>query len=274
MKDFEVPDCAKLADDVTRYAWGELPEGSRPAVEQHLQHCTACSELISFVDMFSAAARENRGRRDSPSEHPDPSLIVDLEADELEEERARQVSVHLLDCKPCREAYLRLRRLSDEQFEEKVLAGVLEGPERALAWTKVILRAVRGLLESLSVTGSGMLLQPAYAGVGRGETEVLSDRLRLEDTVVDPKTKAASKVQMEIKADPKAETVSLVLEVAPARPDWKVYLFDAEERELASMPLAAEESQIGSKLPAGSYTVRIRKGPDALASFAIEIRAA
>src|SRR2546426_7486504 len=36
---------------------------------------------------------------------------------------------------------------------------------------------------------------------------------------------------------------SLVLEVAPAHPDWKVYLFDAEERELASMPLAAEESQ-------------------------------
>ena len=123
MNEFEKTECSKLADDVTRYAWGELAQDLRPAVEAHVKGCTSCTELVSFVKEFISAARQNAGRPTSPDEpHPDASLIVDLEADELDEETARQVSMHLLDCKPCREAYLLLRSLSNDQFEERVLA--------------------------------------------------------------------------------------------------------------------------------------------------------
>jgi hypothetical protein len=230
MDESESPDCSKIADDVTRYAWVDLGKESRAAVEAHLKQCASCGELVSFVTELTAAARKNP-EPDLPGQaHPHPSLIVDLEADKLDEQDARRVSLHLLDCKPCREAYLRLRSLSEERIEEKVLGGALEPPERVPGWTTIILRVVQGALESLSVTGPGTLLQPAYAGVSRGERAAPSDRIRFEDTIVDPKTGAASKVQMEIKADPGAETVSLLLEAAPARPDWKLYLFDAGER--------------------------------------------
>src|SRR6266849_824428 len=119
MDDVETPECSKLAREVTRYAWGELPEDSRPAIEKHLSQCPSCSELTSFVGKMTAAARENQGRWSPPADpHPEPSLIVDLEAEELDEETAERVSVHLLRCRPCREAYLRLRSLSMDHFEE------------------------------------------------------------------------------------------------------------------------------------------------------------
>ena len=91
-------------------------------VRLHLKKCPACTGLVSFVKEFIAEARENQSLQASSSEpHPDAALIVGLEADNLDEQTARKVGLHLLDCKTCREAYLQLRSLSNEQFEERVL---------------------------------------------------------------------------------------------------------------------------------------------------------
>jgi DNA-binding CsgD family transcriptional regulator len=134
MKKAEKPECAKLADDVTLYAWGGLASDARTVVETHLKECASCNEFVSFLKEFIAAARKDGANvAIPPGPHPDPSLIVGLEADKLDAETERKVSLHLLDCRACREAYLRLRSLSNEQFEEHVLEEVAHPSQRLLA---------------------------------------------------------------------------------------------------------------------------------------------
>jgi DNA-binding CsgD family transcriptional regulator len=123
MDDSEKPECTNLADDVTLYIWGNLAESLRPAVEAHLNECPSCNNFVSRMKEFIAASRTNRAKAEKfPSTHPDPSLIVGLEAEKLDEKDTERVSLHLLQCGPCRDAYLRLRSLSSERFEERVLA--------------------------------------------------------------------------------------------------------------------------------------------------------
>jgi predicted anti-sigma-YlaC factor YlaD len=115
-------ECARLNENVICYAWGILSQELRPAVEAHVAHCPSCNDLVSFVSQLIAVESKKRASQNAPTEHPDPSQIVALEADELKEEEAREVGLHLLDCKACRQAYLLIRGLSEEQFEERVLA--------------------------------------------------------------------------------------------------------------------------------------------------------
>jgi predicted anti-sigma-YlaC factor YlaD len=131
MHEQESFDCASLACDAIRYALRELPEESWPTVKAHLDRCKSCRELVSFAEMLTATAGRSQAKEKRPADHPDPSLIADLEADNLDPETARKVSLHLLDCKPCREAYLRLRSLTDVRFEQRVLAADTAQPPRA-----------------------------------------------------------------------------------------------------------------------------------------------
>src|SRR5712692_9279347 len=120
----ERPDCMQLSRDVTRYMFGELPEENKSFIETHLADCPPCSKRVVFARKFTALAKEQFTRADMPDEPcPDTSDIVALEADKLDEETARHVRAHLLFCKLCREEYLLLRRLSNEQLEEKELGG-------------------------------------------------------------------------------------------------------------------------------------------------------
>ena len=241
-------------DKLTRYAHGELAAEDRARLEQHVAECNSCREYLSFVRNFETGLRDARPAMRTPGEPcPDSSLLIALEADELGAKTAEHVRAHMLFCKDCMEEYYALRRL------------------RSPSWTEVIVRAVGGTLECLSLAGSGVILQPSYAAV-RGETEPLSDRIHIEDTVVDPETEATSTVRVKIGAEPKPPAASVLLEAHLPQAGWRVYLFDAEDRELASLPLAAEETAIGSNLAYGSYTLKISKGPRNLATFAIEIR--
>jgi hypothetical protein len=164
----EKTECATIIQDVTQYAWGALSEDLRPTVAAHLAQCVSCRELVSFVSEFVAAASEGGALRQAPAEHPDPSLIVDLEADDLNEKDAREVSLHLLDCKTCREAYLLLRSLSDEQFEERVWA---EQP-----WPVTLAKAMQLLIDLGKVYGSGTRIGPI---------QVLSERVALGAKVLE-----------------------------------------------------------------------------------------
>jgi hypothetical protein len=123
MKETDKTKCLTLADDVTLYVWGGLTDDLRPAVEAHLRECPSCAKFVAFMNEFIATNRKDSASVQMPSgPHPDASLIVDLEADELDAKTTRKVSLHLLYCRPCREAYLRLRGLSNDRFEELVLA--------------------------------------------------------------------------------------------------------------------------------------------------------
>ncbi len=127
MNEFEKSECSMLSDEVTAYAWGGRGDELRALVEAHLNECPSCRQFVSFVQEFIATARENRAGPDAlPGPHPDASLIVDLEADTLDEQTAQKVGLHLLECKSCRDAYLRLRSLTDSQFEERILAEDVE----------------------------------------------------------------------------------------------------------------------------------------------------
>jgi hypothetical protein len=138
MKEADNTECLTLADDVTLYAWGGLTDDLRPAVEAHLRECPSCAKFVAFMKDFIAANRERLADAEMPSEsHPDASLIVELEADELDIKTSREVSLHLLDCRPCREAYLRLRSLSNERFEERLLAEEIDLAESHSANTLV-----------------------------------------------------------------------------------------------------------------------------------------
>lgn len=118
----QVTGCAQFGDEVSRYLWGALPEERRAAVEAHLRECAPCRELATFTKDLIAVVREDSSRVLPIAEPcPDASLIVGLEAEELDEITARHVTAHLLHCKKCRDAYLLLRTLSAGKVEERAL---------------------------------------------------------------------------------------------------------------------------------------------------------
>ena len=99
------------------------------------------------------------------------------------------------------------------------------------------------------------------------------DRVHLEDTVSDPDSGETSRLRVLIEPVPGRSEVSIGLGVQPPQPSWTAELLDANEGAIASAPLSREENPIGSSLLYGRYTLKVRKGGEDLATFAIEIRA-
>jgi hypothetical protein len=242
--------------DLLRYLDDTVEGAEKGSLEEHLQGCPECREYLSFVKGFNQGLSGLSKEEFTTDETcPDSWTLVSYEAGSADEETARHLRAHLLFCDKCAEEFYVLRRL--------------RGP----SWTEVIVRAVGGAIECLSLSGSGILVEPAYAAVRTAERPVAGG-VEIEDTVADPATKATSTLRVIIETDPRAPATSVTLDADPPQPDWKVYLLDAEERELASAPIFERQTRIGSRLPYGSYTISVRRGPDALANFAIEIREA
>jgi len=242
-------------EDLLRYVDGDVGEDEKRSLEKHLASCSECRTYLSSVKTFNEGLGELTEEEFTSQEPcPDSWTLVSYEAGKVDEETARHLRAHLLFCNDCREEFYALRRL--------------RGP----SWTKLVLNLVRGAVELVSISGSGVF-EPAYAAAElRAEVAPPSGALGVEDAVVDPETKATSTVRVKVEAEPKPSTASMLIEVEPPQPNWRAYLYDAEEQELESMPLSAKESPIGSKLLAGTYTIHVQKGLDVLASFAIEIR--
>lgn len=241
--------------DLLRLVEGDVGEDEKRSLEKHLASCSECRTYLSSVEIFNEGLGELTEEEFTSQEPcPDSWTLVSYEADKVDEETARHLRAHLLFCDDCREEFYALRRL------------------RAPSWTKLVLNLVQGAVELVSISGSGVF-EPAYAAAElRTEMAPPSGALGVEDAVVDPESKATSVVRVRIEAEPKSSTASMFIDTEPPQPNWRAYLYDAEEQELESMPLAARENPIGSKLLAGAYTIHVRKGPDILASFAIEIR--
>jgi hypothetical protein len=282
MTEYSTNACAELEEDVTRFAYQtELPQEDRDRVEEHLKECPSCGELVFFIQKTRELARKNPIRFEPASEAcQDSAAIVALEEGTLDEETSRKLGVHLLHCKRCREAYLLLRSLSEEQFEEKLLER-FEAPR----WTDVVLRVaaragqkvieagqkmVQNGLEVMSISGSGHIFQPALATV-RGDFEV--GNIAVEDTVKDEEAAKTSAIRINIEVDQKKATASLQIESDPPQKDWTVSLATPDGSDLMSAPLVAQETMLGSDLADSSYVVTIRRGMKALACFAIDLRA-
>src|SRR2546425_515073 len=64
----ETSGCSNFADEVTRYAWGELPAETRPRIEAHLKECAPCREIVRFVEELTKTVRDDPRRTAIPRE--------------------------------------------------------------------------------------------------------------------------------------------------------------------------------------------------------------
>jgi hypothetical protein len=232
-------------------------------IETHLADCPPCSKRVMFARKFTALAKEQFTRANMPDEPcPDTSDIVALEADGLDEETAQHVRAHLLFCKLCREEYLLLRRLSNEQLEEKALAGKQGG---------ITIDVIPGGIRCREIFGSGHLVNPIAVAV-LGESEAPSRSIRVEDTIEDAGSGASSIIRILVDVDPERARAMMHVEANPPRSDWTASLVGPDGNELSSSPLVADKTILGSDLPFESYAVNILKGDISLGSFAVEIR--
>ena len=244
-------------EKLTRYAFGELVGTERQAVEVHLGSCTPCREFLAFARGFNAALQEGKPESSDPGEPcPDASVIVDLEAGELDSETARHVHAHILFCANCKQEFYALRGL------------------RSPSWTKLVIDAVRGALECVSISGSAELLEPVYIGVRDAGRSDKRNRIEIEDTLVDADSGTTSHMRLAIEAEPNRDSAAIFLAATPPQAEWKVSVFGMQEEELASAPLSEGEIAIASGLPYGRYTVKVCRGQETLASFVIELRQA
>ncbi len=271
----ETPECERLADHVTRYAWGELAHAEAPAVEAHLEACAECRSNVVFVRKMLEAYAERPPSSEPAEPCPDAELVVALEADELDQRTAGHVFAHVLHCTPCRDAYLILHSGRERHVEEKVFASlgaprgtdvVIRVVEKA---TQMAGKAVQKVLELLEANGSGKVLQPVLATV-RGKKEEAAQSLRIEDRVSDPDAKATSMVRIRIALERGKTAVRL--EADPPRHNWTATLIDAAGLKRATVSLA--RSTILSSNVAGVNTIAIWSGRKLLASFTLDIQTA
>jgi anti-sigma factor RsiW len=245
-------------DDLIRYADGELGQTERIEMEQHLAACGSCRELLSFVQDFKGGLGELKAEEAAPKGPcPDSWTLVSYEAGELDETTARQLRVHLLFCDECQQEFYTLRRARGSNL------------------TRIILRAVEGLLKCVSITGSGELSEPltAAAGTLRGEPASEAGTVHVETGVRDPKTGTTATLRLRVEAHPRKPEVTVALEAEPLEPGWKASLLDAQEQEVTSVPLVEVRTMVAAGLPHGSYALNVSKGQVNLASFDLDIRA-
>lgn len=116
--------CKTIEASIMGYAYGEeLSAADRKKAEKHLEACSDCTETVGFIRASIKTARTHPQPLSPGEPHPDPALIVALEADTLDAPTSEHVSAHLVHCDRCREEYLTLLKWSNERVEEQVLAG-------------------------------------------------------------------------------------------------------------------------------------------------------
>jgi hypothetical protein len=95
----------------------------RQRVEKHLTGCEDCTETVGFLRASLKTARTHPESAGPGEPHPEPALIVALEADTLDAPTSEHVSAHIVHCDSCREEFLTLLKWSNERVEERALAG-------------------------------------------------------------------------------------------------------------------------------------------------------
>lgn len=153
-------------EDLLRYLDGDVGEGEKRTLENHLATCEDCRRYLARVKDF------NKGLDDlaveeftSDEPHPDTWTLVAHEAGKLDGETARNIRAHLLFCDECQEEFLALRGASQEE-----------------AWRELFERIQEFVIDLGKTYGPGALIgairiaaeQPAFAS--RGD-QVLSSKV-------------------------------------------------------------------------------------------------
>src|SRR6266481_6195342 len=131
-------------EDLLRFVDGDVGEDEKRSLDEHLASCSECRTYLSSVKTFNEGLGELTEEEFTSQEPcPDSWMLVSYEAGKVDEETARHLRAHLLFCDECREEFYALRAL------------------RAPSWTKLVLNLVRGAVELVSISGSGVF-EPAY----------------------------------------------------------------------------------------------------------------
>src|SRR6266852_5528117 len=116
--------CIAAEPLVMSYAYGQaLSAADRQKADKHLGTCADCRETVGFIRQSLKTTRTRPEPTDPGEPHPDPALIVALEADTLDAPTSEHVSAHIVHCDSCREEFLTLLKWSNERVEERALAG-------------------------------------------------------------------------------------------------------------------------------------------------------
>src|SRR6266849_8356348 len=115
--------CKTVEPLVMSHAYGRtLSASDRQKAEKHLGTCADCTEAVGFIRASIKTARTHPQPPGPGEPHPDPALIVALEADTLDAPTSEHVSAHIVHCDQCRAEYLTLLKWSNERVEERALA--------------------------------------------------------------------------------------------------------------------------------------------------------
>ena len=240
---------------------GEGSERERQEVDEHLKDCGDCREFLSFVQDFSETAKDlAEGEIAADEPHAQKNVIIAYEEGKLDAETSLNLRAHMLFCDECAETYYLLKRM------------------RAPSWTEVVVEAVRSaketLLKVVEITGMGELV-PVPAVVTRGpggDPQEGHSRIEIAQHVMDAGEEANLLFLVEPNGKESAATVRLLIGINTSKPAWKATLLDAQENEMASMPLAETAQVLHTSLSVGTFVVQIAHDEEILMEFRLKIQ--
>lgn len=241
------------AEMLTRYAFADLDEDEKSAVERHVQTCVQCRDFLSFIQGFNAGLRQAKPREPLPGEPcPDPALLADLQEGNLDDETAQHVRVHMLFCNACTKDYEALRK-----SEPKSVGASL--------------RIARGLVVALRVSGTGDWATVPLRTATRETKRLFIAPFHASERLTDPDTGAETTVTLAVKEDVRPARLSVDAHFMPVPEGWSLSLLDADRDELASFSIRMEDHSVRSELAYGFYALEILKGEFCVGRFSFTV---
>jgi len=244
---------------------GEGSERERQEVDEHLKGCSECREFLAFTQDFSETAKglaDDEIAADEP--HASKSVIIAYEEGKLDAETALHLRSHMLFCDQCAETYYLLKRM------------------HAPSWTEVVIEAIHSakefLLKPIEITGMGELVPlQVMADRGPGEPDEAQPQIEITQHISDSADEAELHLYVESNEKGSGTTVRILVAIDSPKPAWKAKLLDAEDNELATVPLIERQQVLYSGVTRGTFVIRVLKKKDddeVLAECRLTIQAA
>ena len=240
------------------YVEGNGSPGEELEVHDHMKECGDCREFVDFVRDLSEGIKEvSEEAIGLDDAHPSSPTLVAYEEGTLDPQTSLHLRAHMLFCDLCAESYYLLKRM------------------RAPSWSKVVIEAVRSakewLLRPLEVIGMGELV-PLTATSTRGGTEEPQSTVEISQHIFDSSGQTDLHLYVEADGGQPGATVRILLAIASPKTAWQARLLDADENELASIPLSDEKQLLHSSLAAGTFITEVLSNDKVVAECRLQIR--
>lgn len=233
---------------LVRYAAGDLSSQELLELENHLDACAQCRDFLSFVRNFEATlTKVAADTTTSDTTCPDSSLLVDLEAEALDEWTAQNVRAHLFLCKQCLEDFYALRQLRPKRVE--VVLKVTPWSFSCVRFLGDAQYRVRERNHERQGARGALQLRPILSDSETGEQFPVT--VRLEDTVVSGIPRILGRLRIKI------QNKKIV-------PEWRASLLTRDRNEIVAAQLNKRCIVMHSPLAPGNYILTIHNPGDCL----------